>query len=95
MKEKLVYARDYINSVIRDIENAPQKEAIVDLLKVCQSLDEYYKEYCDELDVANGDEVGTAYRDDPNVEFYIDTSNWHDISLALRKLNLGAKEIKL
>ena len=59
---------------------------------LCEICQEPIKEYCDELDVANGDEVGTAYRDDPNVEFYIDTSNWHDISLALRKLNLGAKE---
>jgi len=77
-----------ISNVINEIKTAPEKELIIELIKACKTLDEYYKEWCEEQDSDTGDSKGTCYRKGTFMEFYIESCAWHNISLQLRKLNI-------
>jgi len=61
---------------------------LAELMETVGVLDERYKEFCDEIDREDGEEVGSMYNDEfgPNIEFYIEADDWHKISLAFRKL---------
>ena len=93
MKNELEYARNYIDEVLRRMEKYPEKGAISDLLRAVKSIDLYYEEFCDQVDEDYGQPEGTTYRDGISIEFYIEAGAWHDISLALRKLEKEHRKI--
>ena len=72
-------------------EQTPEREHIAKLIEACERLDEYYKDWCEEIDDEYGDERGTAYEQGTNMEFYIESSEWHNISEALRELRKDEK----
>lgn len=86
IKEQLEFANSYINKALNLLEEAPEADALVSLLLRCRALDEYYKQWCNDLDNLYGDEPGTAYKEGTSMEFYIESSDWHALSLELRKL---------
>lgn len=82
-------AKRLIDDVKTAIEEKPEiKEAdlIKKLIQTCEMLDVRYKEYCDALDEEFGEEPGGCYKNGVYMEFYIEASDWHKISLALREL---------
>lgn len=87
IKDKLNYARTQITSAIKDLTEAETIGDISSLIRACQQLDEQYEEMCDDWDIQHGDEPGTTYKTGLNIEFYIEGLDWHDVSLALRKLS--------
>jgi len=92
IKENLEYAKRYIDAAISKLDETPDKDAIADLLIALEGIDEYYKSFCESLDEDQGEEIGTSYEHGVNLEFYIESEWWHDVSIALRKLNEKAKE---
>ena len=82
--------REILNNVLDRLEEAPEKEAIVGLLEACEVIDEHYKSYCEELEEQGGDEPGSLYKDGVSIEYYIEASWWHDVSVQLRKLRAGS-----
>lgn len=85
--DKLERSRNIIDRVVEELKTSPEKCAIVDLLKACEVIDAYYrKEYCDTSDEDYGEPIGTAYKHGISLEFYIESSWWHDVSVQLRKL---------
>lgn len=83
---RLKIANNYLTQVIEDLNEAPEKSTIVDLLDACKDIDIYYEKYCEECDEQWGDSPGTAYEEGMNLEFYIEASWWHRVSKELRKL---------
>lgn len=83
--EIIKYEADLIKE---SLNKTPEKAYIADLLKACTALDNYYKQWCDEGDEDCGDAKGTTYNSKGGIsmEFYIEASDWHQVSLALRKL---------
>lgn len=61
-------------------------DAVRELIARCRDIDEQYKELCAERDVDWDEAPGTSYKIGINTEFYIESSDWHDISIELRKL---------
>jgi hypothetical protein len=86
-KDYLQTAKRYLDAAIQDLETAPEKTALVDLLRAIRSIDNYYKDWCDEIDEENNDTQGTTYEEGVSMEFYIEADWWHDVSVALRKLD--------
>ena len=86
MIDDLKTARRLIHEAINDLENAPRTETVSELLAACERIDEHYKECCEEIDIGLHEKKGTAYRDGWNMEYYIESSLWHDVSVQLRKL---------
>ncbi len=60
---------------------------IFDIIDVCEKIDRQYRELCDGIDEVTGDEIGTAYAEGVNTEFYIEAADWHKISMFLREVN--------
>ena len=81
-------------SVVTDLKKAPEKEAIVSLLQVCQELDLYYQEYCRDDELEYYRDKKNTYELGLNMEFYIEGSQWHEVSIALRKLGWSALDVK-
>ena len=75
-----------LTKALERIDNEPALGVITDLIEACEEIDRHYKAMCDETDDYHKDPVGTSYENGINIEFYIETSWWHTISLALRKL---------
>lgn len=88
IKYDLKKAKQYLDNVIVKLDEAPEKIEIAELIAACQKLDNYYADFCEEIDEEYGDEKGTAYKNGFSLEFYIESDNWHEISLALRRLKL-------
>jgi len=76
----------HIEGVLQNLKDAPEQAAIIELIKTCESLDRHYKEACKEVDLDNGDPIGTAYEHGFNMEYYIESDSWQMISEALRVL---------
>ena len=89
IEDRLEYAKNYIDAALKDLEESPEKSAIAELLNTIKSVDGYYKEWCAEFDDEHGDPEGSTYEHGVSIEFYIEAEDWHDISLALRKLEKG------
>ena len=53
---------------------------------IIQALDERYKDWCKEQDEDAGDLEGTCYAEGTSMEFYIESDDWHNISVQLRKI---------
>lgn len=85
IEDNLIRAKNLIDTSLSDLRSAPEKADISELLDNVQKLDNYYQQYCDEIDETAGDEIGSTYRDGISLEFYIEAEWWHDISLAFRK----------
>ena len=75
-----------IEGVIKDLNNAPEKTAIVKLIKACEAIDRHYFKTCQQIDEDYGDEPGTAYEGGFNMEYYIEGDWWQEVSEALREL---------
>lgn len=87
---KLNAAERLIGAAKEELENAPEKDAIIELLETVQALDYYYREeYLKEYADWDGLTVQELW-DEGGVdcEFYIEASTWHDISVALSKIKL-------
>ncbi len=83
----LKIAKLYIDNVLTDLKENPEQTTLTDLLNACESIDRYYKEgFCAECDVDYGEQEGTTYEHGTEMEFYIESSAWHDISKAIRVL---------
>lgn len=89
IKERLTFAKKYIDAALKDLEETPEKNNIAELLYLLKGLDAYYKEWCSEHDEEVGDPEGTTYEHGVSLEFYFEADDMHDISLALRKLENG------
>jgi len=83
---ELEQAKSLIDRALLRIENAPEAGALITVLEECEKLDRHYKKYCEEIDLNNGDEIGTAYEYGFNMEYYIEGDWWQTISEALRVL---------
>lgn len=86
INERLIFAKNYIDAALKDLNEAPEKSAIAELLYLLKGLDTYYKEWCAEHDETVGDDEGTTYEHGVSLEFYLEADDMHDLSLALRKL---------
>ena len=82
----LEIAKQYLESALKQLDNAPELNAIVDLINACEAIDENYREGCLELDDDWGEKEGTTYDRGYSIEYYIEASWWNDVSQALRKL---------
>jgi hypothetical protein len=86
----IIFRLEYIEKQIRTIksiiETCPDLLALTEIIKTCKEIDDYYKEFCEQRDEAEGEEKGTNYRDGVNMEFYIEGLDWYTISVALRRL---------
>ena len=69
-----------------------RKSALTEVLRGCRDIEEQYKEFCEQRDAAEGEEKGTNYAQGVNMEFYIEGLSWHDVSLALRRLEKECDE---
>ncbi len=86
MIDNLTKAKMLIDEAINELERSPEKEIVSELIAACKRIDIHYKEACEEIDAALREKNGTAYRDGWNMEYYIESSLWHDVSVQLRKL---------
>lgn len=89
INERLIFAKNYIDAALKDLNEAPEKNDIAELLYLLKELDAYYKEWCTEHDEETGEDEGTTYEHGVSLEFYLEAEDMHDISLALRKLENG------
>lgn len=69
-----------------NLDGDPEKEALLNLVEECENIDAYYEEWCEELDEETGEDIGTSYKHGVSLEFQIEASWWHKVSLALRQL---------
>ena len=79
-------ARHQIDDALQLLEKAPEKTAIIDLINACEKIDRHYEEECKAVDEAYDEEEGFHYEHGFNMEYYIESDWWHEISVALRKL---------
>lgn len=89
MIDKLEEAKELIKSVQTELEGSPDYENIgrfKRLIEACEVIEERYKEYCEGCDDDLGLKSGETYKEGIHMEFYIESSDWHEISLALREL---------
>ena len=86
----LRYIADNLARAIVELQNAPEKSDIAELVDACKRVDAYYEAWCEDNDFQRGHEPGTTYRDGISLEFYIEAEDWHQISLALRAINAPA-----
>jgi hypothetical protein len=91
----LKYMRLRLDKTIELLEAEPTLDEISELLEWVGAIDRYYQqEYCDENDEAYGLKPGTSYEQGINSEFYIESDDWHQISLAYRNImNRNKKEV--
>ncbi len=80
-------AQRLIEIALRDLKDTPEKVAIANLIEACMMLEENYKEFCTACDQDFYDKEGTTYRDGISLEFYIESSLWHNVSKALREIH--------
>lgn len=86
---RLETVKNLIDVIINQHEkatNVAKNEGILALVEACEVVDRQYKTMCDELDEEVGDVAGMGYERGISIEFYIEASDWHDISIALRKI---------
>ena len=79
-------AERLIKEARQELEEAPEKTAITELINACETLDRHYKKYCGEVDFVNDDEPGTAYEGGFSMSYSIEGDWWQKISEALRVL---------
>jgi len=77
-------AQKYIAQALTDIKENPEQDALVNLLDAIQALEWHYQDFCEGCDVEFDEEKGTTYRKGISLEFYIESSLWHDVSKAFR-----------
>ncbi len=89
--KKLDRIKEYITDIEKELNGAPEKVDIIDLIKACENLDRDYKEnFCEEHDRMEGLPEGATYTGDDdvdlNIEYYCNADAWRDISKILRNL---------
>ena len=75
-----------IEGVLQKFKDSPEQSAIVELIRACEGIDRHYKKTCEQIDLDNNDPAGTAYEYGFNMEYYIESDWWQEISEALRVL---------
>lgn len=75
-----------LDQAIKELENAPEKSYIIELIDYCSSLDDMFKQFCEQVDYEVG-ENSNSYETGQNIdlEFYIDGSFMYQLSKILRK----------
>lgn len=91
-RENVERLRRALDVLIDELDDEPKVGQVIDLLHSCQVIDAYYKHLCDETDHFDGVAEGTSYENGINIEFYIEASWWHEVSLALRALGKAPVE---
>jgi hypothetical protein len=86
MKHELEIAKTQIDQALHQLNTAPEKGQIADLIAACEVIDMAYKLMCREDDDDMQVPAGTSYKEGMDIEFYIEASWWHDVSVALREL---------
>jgi len=87
IKQDIEIAQAYLKKVKRGIEDTPNLEALNELMEALIPIELHYRDnFCAGCDRDFGDEPGSAYEEGISMEYYIESSWWHDVSLALRKL---------
>lgn len=85
--QKLERCKLHIEQVIEDLNAVPSdKVLIAELLDALAPLEERYEDFCQGCDEDFGEAPGTTYQDGTSMEFYIESNDWHRISLVLRKI---------
>lgn len=88
IKDNIENAERQLQFAKQALDETPNLEAISELLDALIPVELYYKyRYCMGYDL-DYQEEGTAYEEGTSMEFYIESSWWHDISKALRKIVL-------
>jgi len=86
---KLKVSTQIIQGVIDQLNEAPEKAAISDLIKILKEIDGNYQYECEAIDDQIGTDDGKLYEIGMNNEFYIEGLTWHKISLLLRVMGEG------
>jgi len=86
IKDDIEIAQRYLQKVQKGIEDTPNLEALNELMEALIPIEMHYRDFCEGCDQDFGDEPGTTYEDGISLEYYIEASWWHEVSLALRKL---------
>jgi len=88
IEETIDRAKRSLDEVNARIAATPNLNDLEELIAACKDIDLSYVDYCGENDTNYGYEDGETYRDEdgPCSEFYIESSWWHRVSLALRKV---------
>ena len=87
MKSQLQYIKQLSEDALAELEKTPEKDDIATLLRICDAIDDYYQLGCAESDARDNYPEGYTYDNEwYNDYFHIESSTWHELSLALRKL---------
>lgn len=87
IRDDIDTARICTERALEQLDKQPSLTAISDLIQACSMIEDYYREeFCPALDREYGDPEGTTYKVGANLEFYIEADWWHEVSLALRRL---------
>ncbi len=87
--ENLKTINNQLTNVIKTLEqvNAAKLGLVADLIGACQEIDTEYKDFCNEIDDENEQEIGITYAKGISVEWQIEADWWHPISKILNKIN--------
>ncbi len=83
-EDDLVDAKNIIGNAIKAIKENPKQPAIADLLDALEVIDEHYRDFCVGCDADFDEKPGYTYKHGISLEYYIESSWWHDVSKALR-----------
>ena len=76
-------AKAYLERAANDLDAEKSIGAIPDILRALLMFDETYKEWCTRYNSV--DEAIDTWENGTSMEFYIESSDWHDVSVALRE----------
>jgi hypothetical protein len=78
----------YLKRAIEVLEETPSLTINADLLQALEQIDLRYNEWCNTMDMQWGQTEGTSYEDGISMEFYLEATDWHKVSVILRKLKM-------
>ena len=88
ISDRLQQISHQLTEVSAHLDAAPVKADTADLMAALKVIEDYYKDdFCHNCDIDFGESPGTTYKTGISLEFYIEADWWHNVSLALRKLN--------
>jgi hypothetical protein len=91
IKEHVEDAIKCLNSI--NWEKQSNLDYFSDLVDALTTIEEEYQSLCEDLDYElYHDRKDSCYDFGPNIEFQIEASDWHRISLILRKINPHLRE---
>lgn len=88
---KLTQVKFLIESILEDFNEiqtlTPEKTAIHELIRLVKRLNAEYLDWCLEMDDEFGYPHGTTYEEGTCLEYYIESTDMHDLSKIIRKLS--------